>query len=30
VLTYGPGIDRVGKIEDCVSSFTVLSCRKRR
>ncbi len=29
-LTYGPAIDRVGTIEDCVSSFTTLSCRKRR
>jgi hypothetical protein len=30
VLTYGAAIDRVGTIEDCVSSFTTLSCRKRR
>jgi hypothetical protein len=30
VLTYGPAINRVGQVQDCVSSFTTLNCRKRR
>jgi hypothetical protein len=30
VLTYGAAIDRVGVVENCVVSFTALTCRQQR
>ncbi len=30
VFTYGPSIDRVGDVVDCVTSFTGMNCRQQR